>query len=197
MAAFSNEKNADDSVVDYLLEIEDLKEKIRECVDATFVEQTENKRLKREEYKNGKAISNLETTLENQEDEIRKLENSLLVALERNPNEDSNLIRDPEEINLDTIMARSVFIRKDLEQAKQEGRRDNIEMRLCQVRKMFNDCLRHLKELEKNNQIVSKCLHALKDLDVRKYGFIESIDLNFSLSGIRTYASKNEVNKIA
>lgn len=152
--------------VDHLLKIEDLKEKIAECANEAFIEEAENKSLKKKEAENGRKISTIGEALKVQKGEILKLENALLVAMEQNPNEDSTANRDSEEIDLTTMIARAHFILMDVEQAKRDGGMINIEPQILKIRKMFNDCFGHLKHLNKSNQVVSHCLRALKELDV-------------------------------
>lgn len=156
-----------ETAMEYLVEITELKDKIVELEERAKIEDFECKNLMDVEADNVQLLAALKKELEEKDEEFRKLGNRLHLELTKNPIEDSTALRVSDHINLDTIIARSHFILKDIEQARKTGNYGNINARITTIRKLFDNCLETLNDLNKSNKCVEKCLRILKDLDVR------------------------------
>lgn len=162
-----------DLAMNYLAQIEELKEAVAECGHNLSIEKTQRTKLAEAEVRNNSELKMLRHDIDARDFEIKRLTNALShvrsAGLRKLVHYEPRSIPPHSKANI-THKVRILVehISQDQQNYKLTGRYDNIDERIVEIRKFFNAMLSQLNECTKNNHEVKKTLQAMKSLDVIK-----------------------------
>lgn len=180
MANYSNAQNID-VALDYLAQIEELKEEVAECAHKLKIEKTQRSKLAEAEVRNTSELKMLRHEIDARDFDIKRLSNALSqvrsAGLRKLVHYEPRKPQPHSKANV-THKVRILVehIEQDQQNYKLTGKYENIDERILEIRKFFNAMLKQLNECTSNNHEVKKTLKAMQSLDVRKSFYSKTSD---------------------
>ena len=153
--------------MDYLMEINDLKDDVATCHHKLKEEKIQKLDMKTQNQNLRDLVRNLKYELRQKTEDINVLKEDARNAFLRKPGETQpRMVHvDPGDISFKT----KLLIRKIHEQHGEylkTGQQENIDENIAEVRELFNLVLIQLNELNSKNKAVTRTLESLTKLDV-------------------------------
>lgn len=161
-------ENFDEIAMDYLTEIEELKDNVTVCRQRLREDKLQKLELKADNEKLKDIVRNLKSELRQKNEDISRLKDQVRNASHGKSGQIQPRVPhlDPAEISFKTKM----LIRKIHEQHGEylkTGTHENIDQNIAEVRGLFNMVLNLLNELNLKNKAVTRTLESLTKLDVK------------------------------
>lgn len=153
-----------DTAMQYLSEIDDLKDEVANCSDRVDDEKKKQKVLRQTILETGGVISDLSRQLEQKDIVIKQLRSAVKSTSRPQLNRPMTPFVNPDEV---TLRSRFIIqkIQEDIDEYKAIGHYENVEERITEVRNVFNLVMNQLFELHSSNKSVTKTLKALTELN--------------------------------